>query len=204
MIAFVRHGQTAANAQGRLQGRSDLPLSDLGREQAAAVAAAFADAKPVRVCSSPLTRARDTAALIAAPHGLTVEVDERLIEVDYGEWEGRSLGEVRAEDWGAWRADAQFSPPGGESLATVQERVASFVADALTDDLVIAVSHVSPIKAAVCVALGVDEAATWRMFLDLASVTRVGAQGGGTPFLLAFNDVGHLTPALRVRRAPGP
>jgi broad specificity phosphatase PhoE len=191
VIAFVRHGQTELNRGGRLQGRIDAPLSALGREQAAALGRGFATTPVARVFTSPLQRAHDTAAAIASAHGLAVEVDERLIELDYGAWDGLLLTEVSADDWAAWRRDPGFSPPGGERLADVTARVTAFCADVLADPvdgLVIAVSHVSPIKAAVCGALRVDESITWRMQLDVASVTRIGRRPDGSPYLAGFND----------------
>jgi broad specificity phosphatase PhoE len=188
VIAFVRHGQTELNRGGRLQGRIDAPLSDHGSEQAAALARGLASEPVARVLSSPLRRARDTAAAIAARHGLVVEVDDRLIEIDYGSWDGRALTDVSPDDWAAWRNDPEFAPPGGERLSDVTARAFSFCADVLTDDLVVAVSHVSPIKAAVCTALRVDERVTWRMQLEVASVTRIGRRPDGSAYLIAFND----------------
>jgi broad specificity phosphatase PhoE len=189
MIAFVRHGQTTANRAGQLQGRVDSPLTDLGREQAARVAKTLASERVARVVASPLRRALETATPIADAHGLTVLTDDRLIELDYGEWDERRLRDIPAEEWTRWRADSNFAPPGGESLEEVAARVGDFCASNLGDDLVVAVSHVSPIKAAVCWALGVTATATWRMFLDLASVTRVGSRDGGAPFLASYNEV---------------
>ena len=194
MIAFVRHGQTELNRGGRLQGRIDVPLSPLGAAQAAAVGAGLASEPVTRVFSSPLQRARDTAAAVARAHGLTVEIDERLIELDYGDWDGMPLADVPAGSWAAWRRDPEFAPPGGETLTTCTERVAAFCAEVLHDDLVIAVSHVSPIKAAVCSALGVDDRVTWRMQLDLASVTRIGRRPDSSPFLAGFNDTSLIRP----------
>jgi len=188
VIAFVRHGQTELNRGGRLQGRIDAPLSELGREQAAALGRGFASLPVTRVLSSPLQRARATAAAIATVHDLEVGVDDRLIELDYGDWDGQLLSEVTPDQWAAWRRDPDFAPPGGERLADVTARVTSFCGDVLSDDLVIAVSHVSPIKAAVCCALQVDDRVTWRMQLDVASVTRIGGRADGSPYLLAFND----------------
>lgn len=194
MIAFVRHGETATNRAGRLLGRADPPLTEAGRAQAAVLGAALAaGTRPLAVVSSPLQRALETAAAIAAPIGLEVERDERLIEIDYGEWDERGFEDVPAEDMRRWRADPAFVPPGGESLAVVQERVSECAADLLArsgDRLVIAVSHVSPIKGAVAWALGVGPEISWRMRLDLASVTRIGRG----PSLLTFNEVA---------RAPG-
>jgi probable phosphoglycerate mutase len=192
VIAFVRHGQTAMNRDGRLQGRLDAPLSEVGLEQAAALAGAFAHPAPTRVVTSPLRRAVDTAAAIAAAHSLTVEIDARLIELDYGEWDGKPMRDIPPDAWAAWHADASFKPPGGESLAEVTARIGAFTSDVLGDELVVAVSHVSPIKAAVCFALDVDERVSWRMFLDLASITRVGRRFDGASFLVAYNDTGHL------------
>jgi probable phosphoglycerate mutase len=188
VIALVRHGQTAVNRAGRLQGRVDVALNELGTHQAAQLGAAFASEPVTRVISSPLQRARDTAAPIARAHALAVDTDERLVEIDYGDWDERGLGEIGPEAWEHWRADPTFAPPGGESLGRVRERVVDFCAEHLGVDLVVAVSHVSPIKAAVCWALGVDERATWRMFLDLASVSRIGSRDG-VPFLASYNEV---------------
>jgi probable phosphoglycerate mutase len=196
VIAFTRHGQTAVNAAGRLQGRLDEPLSELGGGQARALAELFARERVTRVVSSSLVRARDTAAEVAGAHGLTVETDDRLIELDYGAWDGVALADIAGSDWAAWRDDPAFTPPSGESLIDVTRRIASFVAEtaatASGNDVVVAVSHVSPIKAAVCVALGIDESATWRMQLGLASVTRVGVRPDGNPFLLSYNETAHL------------
>jgi len=188
VLSFVRHGQTELNRGGRLQGRLDAPLSPLGAAQAAALGRGFASRPVTRVLTSPLQRARHTAEQVARPHGLAVEVDERLIELDYGAWDGLALADVSPDDWARWRDEPEFAPPGGERLSAVAARVASFCADVLSDDLVVAVSHVSPIKAAVCGALQVDESATWRMQLDVASVTRIGRRPDGSAYLVAYND----------------
>ena len=198
MIAFVRHGQTAVNRAGQLQGRFDAPLTPEGDAQVARVAAAVAQGTPPkRIVTSPLVRARSTAEAIAGPCGLAIEVDDRLVEIDYGEWDQRGLADLPADAWTAWRASPSFTPPGGESLEMVTARIVEFCVervDEWRDELVIAVSHVSPIKAAVCWALGTDETATWRMFLELASITRVGWRGeaGGSPYLASFNETSHL------------
>jgi probable phosphoglycerate mutase len=193
MIAFVRHGQTTINRDRRLQGRVDAALTDLGRAQAASLGTMFAAEPVTRVVASPLQRALDTAAPIAAAHMLPVETDERLVELDYGAWDELGLRDIAAEDWARWRADPSFAPPGGESLVAVTTRVVDFCRAHLGDELVVAVSHVSPIKSAVCWALGIDERATWRMFLDLASVTRVGLRDGAQPYLASFNEVPRTT-----------
>ena len=197
MITFVRHGETAHNAGGRLQGRADVELSARGLEQVARLATRLATYEIAGVCSSPLRRARQTAMAIAAVAGCEVEVDDRLIELDYGDWDGRPLGEIGPDAWAAWRADPSFAPPGGESLQVVTARIDAFCRErfATTDPgaNLIAVSHVSPIKAAVCWALGVDERATWQMQLGLATITDIGVRPNGGGYLASFNDAAHLT-----------
>ena len=195
MIAFVRHGQTAVNKAQRLQGRVDAELDDVGAQQAARLAEVLATEPVARVVASPLRRAVQTAMPIAAAHGLAVEIDDRLIELDYGEWDERGLRDIAPDEWARWRADPTFAPPGGESLVAVAARVVDFCREHLGGDLVVAVSHVSPIKAAICWALDVDQRATWRMFLDLASISRIGCRDAKTPSLVSYNE----TPA-RVAR----
>jgi probable phosphoglycerate mutase len=198
VIILARHGQTAANAGGLLQGRTDRPLSELGRRQAGALAAALA-AGPVsrdvrRVVASPLPRAIETATPIAAALGVEVHVEPALVELDYGDWEGRALADVDAAEWARWRADPSFAPPGGESLQAVRARVEAWLeAEVGRDDPVIAVSHVSPIKAAVCSALGVDDGVSWNLHLEVASVTRL-LRRGSRFALGAFNE----TPAAGI------
>ncbi len=192
MITFVRHGETAANRAGLALGRADPSLTDLGRRQAQALADRLRATDVERVLSSPLRRARETAALIAAGLGCGVEVDDRLVEMDYGEWDQRSFGDLPAEDLARWRRDAAFAPPGGESLIAVGERVASLCQELVDGPGTIAVSHVSPIKAAVVWALDADALLAWRMHLDVASITRVGSPNA-RPCLLGFNDTSHLS-----------
>ena len=191
VLILVRHGQTAANRSGLLLGRSDVPLTDLGRAQAASTCAAVRAGRDVAaVVASPLIRARDTAACF----GLPVEIDERWIEVDYGSFEGRPFAEVPAGVWAQWRADPEFVPDGGESLAACGRRVRSACEDlrarAAVDDVVV-VSHVSPIKAGVGWAIGAGDDLGWRMHCDVASITRI-AVAGRAPVLHSYNEVGHL------------
>jgi len=188
MLLVVRHGQTAANAAGQLLGRADVPLTDTGRRQAAALAAAVG--RVDRVISSPLQRARETAAAF----GLPAEVDERWTELDYGVYDERPLGDVPAEMWEKWRGDAEFAPPAGESLASLGRRVRAACAELApeaADEVVVVVSHVSPIKAAVAWALDVGDGVAWRMFVAVASITRIAVTDRG-PILRTFNEVAHL------------
>jgi broad specificity phosphatase PhoE len=187
VIALCRHGETAPNRAGLLLGRSDPPLTETGERQVARLAARLAR-EPVRaVVASPLRRARATGDAIAAATGCAIEVDERLVEIHYGEWDGLPFAELPTDLVQEWRRDPAFAPPGGESLVDVETRMAAVTDELLTragGDVVVAVSHVSPIKAAVSWALGTGPELAWRMRLDVASVTRI-APG---PTLLSFNE----------------
>jgi broad specificity phosphatase PhoE len=188
VLILARHGQTAHNQAGLLLGRLDVPLTDVGRRQADALARSMGEV--ARVVSSPLERARETAAALGRP----VDVDERWVEIDYGEYDGLPYGDVPDEVWQRWRSDPAWTPPGGESLAAVGRRVRAacedLAAEAEGADVVV-VSHVSPIKAAVAWALGVGDEVAWRMFLDVASVSRITVGPRGAT-LRSYNDRAHL------------
>lgn len=187
MLILARHGETPANAGRLMVGHIDPPLTDRGRRQAAAVAAALPAGAVL--LSSPLRRARETAAACGDP-----EVDDRWQEVNYGELDGRPVGEAWLPLWDRWRADPEYAPPGGESLAAVGRRVRRACEElcgrAATGDVVV-FTHVGPIKAAVAWALAVGDGVARRMFVDLASVSRV-AVGEHGPLLHSFNEVHHL------------
>lgn len=205
MLILVRHGQTDPNVQGLLLGRADPPLTEAGYRQACALAAALPRAE--RIVSSPLARARHTAAVLAGaakgvPDAPEVEVDARWIEMDYGELDGCPPSALGERSWQTWREDPDFVPAGGESLAAVCARVRE-ACEELAEDAaqgnVVVVSHVSPIKAAVTWALGVGVEVAWRMFLADAAVCRIDTSGR-VPLLLAFNDAGPVTAGDRAAR----
>lgn len=192
MLHIVRHGRTEHNASGLLLGRIDPPLDELGREQATALAAAIG---PVdRLVTSPLLRTRQTAEAF----GVDAVVDDRWIELDYGEFDGVPLASVGPEIWKAWRTDADFLPPGGESLRQLGQRVSGALDELVSDDegdlTTVVVTHVSPIKAAMCWALGVDDLVSWRLWVATASITSI-AIGGGRCAVHGFNDIAHLRAA---------
>ena len=183
----MRHGQTAANAKGVFLGRSDPPLTELGRRQADALASVDGVHTARRVIASPLIRAQQTATRLGPPVG----VDGRWIEMDYGGYEGLTWTDVPPDTEAAWRTDPSWTPPGGESLLMVAKRVRQAcqeLADEATTEDVLIVSHVSPIKLAVAWALGVGEEASWRMHLSVAGVCRIGFGRRG-PFLASFDEL---------------
>jgi broad specificity phosphatase PhoE len=184
VLYLVRHGRTAANAGGLLQGRLDPPLDDVGRQQAAAVAELVG---PVdTVITSSLLRARETAEFFAAP----VTVDDRWIELAYGEYEGVRAADVPRDVWQAWRSDPTFATVDGESFGELDRRVRAACDDLLKripDEDIAVVSHVSPIKAAVAWTLNTTLEIMFHCHLAQASVCRVGVGNFG-PLLLSFNE----------------
>jgi len=192
MLILVRHGRTAANAAGLLQGRMNPPLDEVGHEQARRIGEEIRRAHPTvrRVIASPLVRAQQTASYLGVP----VDTDERWQEIDYGVYEGRPMEDVGAAQWARWRSDNAFSVEGGESLAALLERVRPALEEAASeaaDHDIVVVSHVSPIKAAVAWALGVGIEVSWRCQLGQASITKVALSPRG-PALTLFNDTSHL------------
>jgi probable phosphoglycerate mutase len=196
VIILVRHGQTSTNAQGLLVGRSDPHLTDLGERQARALAPYLAGVEVV--WTSPLARARETAAL-AVPNVAAV-VTPAFIEVDYGDLDGQPVSALTPEHWHAFEHGHELAFGGGESLAEVDRRVHAvldgLLADASSllhhaDRHLAIVSHVSPIKSAVVWALGASPSTAWRTRLENGSISTVGVRGA-TPQLVRFNAVPRL------------
>jgi probable phosphoglycerate mutase len=154
-ILLIRHGRTAWNEQGRMQGRVDLPLSPAGRAEVAGwqLPDGWAGA---RWLSSPLRRATETAALLTHR---PVAIEPRLIEMDWGAFEGRTLAELRAAAPAAMAASEarglDFRPDGGESPRAVRARLESLLAE-LTDAPAVCVTHKGVIRAAISLATGWD------------------------------------------------
>jgi broad specificity phosphatase PhoE len=185
VLILVRHGRTALNAAGKLQGRIDVPLDEVGEEQAHAVVALVG---PVdELIASPLQRAQQTAAAF----GMPFTTDERWVELSYGQYEGVSTADVPSGAWAHWRENPGFVPDGGESLLDLDARVRAAceeLASRAIDRNVAVVSHVSPIKAAVAWTLGAGVEMAWRSHLSHASVCRIDFRRSG-PVLFSFNEV---------------
>jgi len=196
---LLRHGQTPMSVQKRYAGRSDVPLTDVGVQQAAAAAKRLASAGLDVIVASPLLRTVRTAQAVAAVTGAPVVTDEGFRETDFGDWEGLTFAEVR-ERWPgevtAWLADPDVAPPGGESFTEVNARVTAAlhrVLDARAGQTVLIVSHVTPIKTLVVAALLAPPATLYRMHLDVAALSEIDWYADGPAVLRSFNDTGHLS-----------
>ncbi|GHB35078.1 hypothetical protein GCM10010377_27800 [Streptomyces viridiviolaceus] len=201
-FVLLRHGETPLTPQKRFSGSggSDPALSDVGREQAEKVAASLARRGTVQaIVSSPLARTRETAAVVAARLGLEVTVDEGLRETDFGAWEGLTFGEVRErypDDLNAWLGSPDAEPTGGgESFAATGARIAATrdkLVAAYAGRTVLLVSHVTPIKTFVQLALGAPPESLFRMELSAASLSAVAYYADGGASVRLFNDTSHL------------
>jgi len=196
---LLRHGQTPMSVQKRYAGLSDVPLTEVGVQQAAAAGKRLASAGLTAIVTSPLARAVRTAEEVAAATGAPVEADEGFRETDFGAWDGLTFAEVR-ERWPAeltaWLADPAVAPPGGESLTDVSARVDSALRRVLAGyegRTVLIVSHVTPIKTLVAAALLAPLPALYRMHLDVAALCQVDWYADGPAVLRSFNDTGHLS-----------
>ncbi|WP_327226833.1 bifunctional RNase H/acid phosphatase [Streptomyces platensis] len=201
-FVLLRHGETALTPEKRFSGSggTDPELSAAGRRQAEAAAAALAARGSVQaVVSSPLRRCRETAQAVAARLGLEVRIEEGLRETDFGAWEGLTFAEVRErfpEDLDAWLGSARVAPTGGgESFATVARRVA-VARDKLlaryAGKTVLLVTHVTPVKTLVRLALGAPPESLFRMELSAASLSAVAYFSDGNASVRLLNDTSHL------------
>jgi broad specificity phosphatase PhoE len=188
-IALLRHGPTDWNAQGRIQGRIDTPLSAEGRARMAALLppARFESA---RAFTSPLSRARETAALMGFADAVP---DERLAEHHWGEWEGLTREEILARDGAdafvVAGAAADFTPKGGEPTRSLLARVADFLRDAARDPSpAIAFTHRGILRTAYTLATGWDMRTAMPEKLDLSGALVLEVDADGTARVAALNE----------------
>ncbi len=177
-LLLLRHGQTELSRHRRYSGRGNPDLTDVGRRQAQDAARYLAAKGGIAaVVSSPLSRAYDTAKAAADALGLSVDVDDDLIETDFGEWEGLTFleaAERHPDVHGRWLRDTSLKPPGGESFDEVADRIQRFrdrLIAAHGESTVLVVSHVTPIKTLLRMALGAGASILHRLHLDLASLS---------------------------------
>lgn len=158
-LYFVRHGMTEWNDEGKMQGRTDVPLNDRGIVQAKLLARRLQNKGIKAIYSSPLSRAKKTAEIIASHFKLEVIEAPALQEADFGKWEGLTLEEIKA-GWGdlleLWY-EGQIPAPGGEGLLAMQARVVEFVEKIVKEhkgEEILLVAHGGPIRALVCHIIG--------------------------------------------------
>ncbi|MBC9724050.1 bifunctional RNase H/acid phosphatase [Streptomyces sp. TRM68367] len=201
-MVLLRHGETPLTPQKRFSGSggTDPALSDVGREQAERVAAALARRGAIQaIVASPLARTRETAGIVAARLGLDVSIDDGLRETDFGAWEGLTFAEVRErhpDDLNAWLASPDAAPTGGgESFAATATRIAATrdkLVAAYPGRTILLVTHVTPVKTLVRLALGAPPESLFRMELSAASLSVVAYYADGNASVRLLNDTSHL------------
>jgi probable phosphoglycerate mutase len=162
-LVLWRHGQTLWNAENRHQGQIDIPLNDVGREQARHAAQTLLAMKPTHVIASDLERALETGQILADLAGVSLSTDERLRETFAGEWQGMTRDEIVSKypaDYAAWGGDSEIRPGGGETRWEVSQRVVAAIEDSLLNipaggTLVVA-SHGGALRSALGRLLGLD------------------------------------------------
>ncbi|SNR90341.1 probable phosphoglycerate mutase [Haloechinothrix alba] len=205
-LYLLRHGQTAMSIDRRYSGRQDVELTELGVWQAGAAAKRLAalcadrgDAGRATVLSSPLRRAVRTAEAVTGQLGGSVGTHSGLRETDFGDWDGLTFGEASERDsalHSAWLGDSSVRPPGGESFDEVHERVAATLDELVADyagQEVVVVSHVTPIKTVLRIALAAGSNVLYRMHLDPASISIVEFYPDGNASVRLVNDTSHLS-----------
>lgn len=200
-IFLVRHAQSEANRDGVFSGHDDPPLTDHGRAQAAALQRRLRDVDIARVWTSDLARAGETARLIVGQRSIPITTDERLREMNFGEWEGKAedfLAEHFRANWDElMRPSADFRAPGGESLAEVRARMTAVYNDVVTsipDGVALLVSHGNAIGALLAALLGMPFENSWRLQLANGGLTRI-HHVDDTPVIVHLNDTSHLDDA---------
>jgi broad specificity phosphatase PhoE/ribonuclease HI len=196
---LLRHGQTELSTQRRYSGRGNPPLTDVGRRQAEAAAHFLAQKGGIdAVITSPLQRAYDTAATAAKALGLDVAVDHDLIETDFGGWEGLTFSEAADRDpeqHRRWLRDTSVTPPDGESFDSVADRVRRAQARIINEhngSSVLVVSHVTPIKTLLRMALDAGPGILYRLHLDLASLSIAEFYPDGVASVRLVNQTAYL------------
>ncbi|MDD5748650.1 MAG: histidine phosphatase family protein [Actinomycetota bacterium] len=198
-IVIARHGRTKWHVEGRYAGTTDVPLDDYGRTQAKRVAETLSDEKIDAVFSSPASRCLELAQIVALEHGLSVEKDERLREINFGDWDGMTFADILKRDGDAvsrWTSNPT-SPtvPGGESVTDVYSRTWEWVSEVgsrFPGCCVFVASHGGPIRTIVAGILDLPLSRVFRTNVDLASISVVNYEGEFSN-VEKLNDTCHLS-----------
>lgn len=195
---LVRHGETCWNAEGRLQGHTDVSLSQKGRDQAERLRERLASVTIDAAYSSDLARSRETATALAEGRNVPLVLSAHLREQCYGRWEGSTDSEIRAHDPEAYAdmmvADDGFTPPQGESFRQVRERVASFAKEIRAEGpqgTLLIVGHSGSLKALLVYLLDLPPSASWCFRIDACGLSILDVRPE-TAVLELFNDTSHL------------
>ncbi len=198
-IFLIRHGLTEWNKSLRFQGSQDIELNELGRGQAKQVANRLATEKIEKVYASDLSRAYETAEIIANKHSLEVKKIAGLQEVSFGTWEGMTYDEIQEEyreEWSKWQKNPVENPiPEGESFEELQSRVMEsfkqIVAESM-DETILIVSHGGVIKVLLATLLEMPLDKSWRLMQSNTAVNIINYHQGDTVTLELFNSTSHL------------
>jgi alpha-ribazole phosphatase len=197
-LFLVRHGETDWNINYRFQGQTDVPLNEKGREQAEAITQRLASQEIQAIYASDLSRAWDTAVTIAANHKIEISPEPRLREASFGQWEGSTYAEILTLDPAAikaWREDiANFSPPGGEILNQIAERVNAVYQEIIAnhaDQNILLVAHGGSLQILICLLIGLPVENFWQFNLDHCSLSKIFVYDEGAIINL-LNDTSHL------------
>ena len=199
-LLLTRHGETEWNIAQRFQGQSDVPLNEIGRQQANALADRLSTQPIDIVYSSDLQRATETAKMIMQKSGYKpdLHLDSRLREMNFGAWEGLTYKEIKQSNptaLAAWKADVSTTAaPNGETLNQLSARVQSFLDDVRAqhaDKTVLLVAHGGVLQTLLCLALNLKPTMYWQFHLSLASLSEVAFYPAGA-IVNFLNDISHL------------
>jgi phosphoserine phosphatase len=207
-ILLVRHGETAWNREGRYQGRTDIPLSETGQTQVAALGKRLATT-PIKIAyASPLSRAKNTAeAILAGRTSTPLRLDAGLLEISHGEWEGQLASDVEishAEMFGVWRTSPGRHSPAGpqaETLGDVEARAWPILAKACAelgpDDTALIAAHDAVNRVILCRVLGLPLERVWSFRQAPAALNVLAGPSVDALQLVRLNDSEHVGPLLQ-------
>lgn len=192
-LLLATHAETDWTVVGRFQGHTDVPLNERGRGQAAAMQRRLAHEPIDAIVSSDLSRAWQTAEILAVGHGLPVTAEPRLREMNFRAWEGLTYAEVQQTDAAtltAWQANPlAISPPGGERMAELVQRLQAFLSDLAnrSEATVLLVAHRGALRVLLCLLLGTPVERHWEHRLEVASISELEWRAG-LATLVRLND----------------
>lgn len=198
-LYLIRHGETDWNKAHRVQGRTDIPLNDSGRAQAEQTARLLRQVRIDAVYASPFSRAYETAQIIAGGRGLEINKDDGLAEIQFGLWEGKTMGELMEQypdlwrDWGWLNRQEDCQRMGAESYTDIQRRsmdvVERIIKERDENDNVLVVSHTMPVKLIIANYLQMPLEAISRLKINNCSINVVSINRDGTGRLDMLNAI---------------